>query len=99
RPPSSTLFPYTTLFRSHQRVECFREGYLAVGHGSGRVLAVDERSQDPGDLRQRSRRAVEQELARELRGERLRGELRVFFIGFEVDRKSTRLNSSHLGIS
>src|SRR5256885_9335675 len=26
RPPRSTLFPYTTLFRSHQLVECLDKG-------------------------------------------------------------------------
>src|SRR5471030_3345065 len=51
RPPRSTLFPYTTLFRSWRRAEC------AAGP------------------RRHRRPAVRQ------------------------DRKSTRLNSSHLGIS
>src|SRR5436853_3389091 len=56
RPPSSTLFPYTTLFRSSP---------------GGR--------RQPGDDRRRRPLA-----AADLPGE---------------DRKSTRLNSSHLGIS
>src|SRR5438045_7486526 len=61
RPPISTLFPYTTLFRSH--------------------LPGDR---DHALLRERvGNRAVE------LHGDRLRS----------ADRKSTRLNSSHLGIS
>src|SRR3712207_8268732 len=30
RPPRSTLFPYTTLFRSHERVRLGREAVLAV---------------------------------------------------------------------
>src|SRR5256885_13201252 len=64
RPPRSTLFPYTTLFRSHP---------LAValctpgpGQGAGHVYAHD---------------------AHGLRGRD------------HADRKSTRLNSSHLVIS
>src|SRR5205814_6491623 len=57
RPPRSTLFPYTTLFRS--------EHELRVGHEGARDL-------EPSALSS--------------------GEL-------ERDRKSTRLNSSHLGIS
>src|SRR2546428_6062092 len=31
RPPRSTLFPYTTLFRSHQHVEQDQIGQLAPG--------------------------------------------------------------------
>src|SRR5256885_11963279 len=61
RPPRSTLFPYTTLFRS-----CDREGS---------VLIYDE---------------VKMGCKLGLRGA---GE------HFGVDRKSTRLNSSHLVIS
>src|SRR2546426_8372653 len=50
RPPRSTLFPYTTLFRSHHPVPCLRHvPHAGQGHGA--------------------------------------------------DRKSTRLNSSHLVIS
>src|SRR5690348_17469762 len=63
RPPRSTLFPYTTLFRS-------RVGRLrVVGHA------------DPGRLGQCVRR----------------GEHPARRLG--VDRKSTRLNSSHPSIS
>src|SRR5258707_6731667 len=36
RPPRSTLFPYTTLFRSESRVSCAR---LAVTRRSGALLA------------------------------------------------------------
>src|SRR5258705_7668138 len=53
RPPRSTLFPYTTLFRSHPELGC--PATVARGARSG--------------------------------GDRAK------------DRKSTRLNSSHLGIS
>src|SRR5258705_1033538 len=59
RPPRSTLFPYTTLFRSHAHEAAGRaragEEHIAVLVGKAQVL--------------------------------------------EGDRKSTRLNSSHLGIS
>src|SRR2546430_7999160 len=33
RPPRSTLFPYTTLFRSEERT--FRIVFVAEGHGAG----------------------------------------------------------------
>src|SRR2546426_8171890 len=73
RPPRSTLFPYTTLFRSlrardHERNHRGAEGavpQLAVPHPIAR------------------------------RGERLV----VADEGRPIDRKSTRLNSSHLVIS
>src|SRR5437899_8669507 len=60
RPPRSTLFPYTTLFRS-----------LAAGKVRGVTVALDSIGS-----------AADTET----------------LIG-AIDRKSTRLNSSHLGIS
>src|SRR3712207_8005901 len=77
RPPRSTLFPYTTLFRSRGDRGCdphLRADRRRPGEGRGR---------DRGDrvgLRQPAR-------GRELRGPPA------------VDRKSTRLNSSHANIS
>src|SRR3712207_8450468 len=57
RPPRSTLFPYTTLFRSRlgevQRLAAQaslgeRERAREEGHGPGEVLA---RQEDPGQVR------------------------------------------------
>src|SRR5256885_3986522 len=62
RPPRSTLFPYTTLFRSRELCASFS---LRSARGRGKVVVVD----DADDLNE------------------------------ERDRKSTRLNSSHLVIS
>src|SRR5947199_7376595 len=59
RPPRSTLFPYTTLFRSRRQPECRLPSPARAVRGS-------RRRQRPWSGR---------------------------------DRKSTRLNSSHLGIS
>src|SRR2546426_8061630 len=76
RPPRSTLFPYTTLFRSQQG-EVIR---AAIGVAEGRAARCQ-----PALLRPRRRdRGAQRRLAR---GRRRR------------DRKSTRLNSSHLVIS
>src|SRR2546426_2907031 len=81
RPPRSTLFPYTTLFRSLAALA----GRGAQAHGPGRGGARDR---DSGPLPPRPH-----EPAREAhyppRSERPA-------VG---DRKSTRLNSSHLVIS
>src|SRR5690349_23217846 len=78
RPPRSTLFPYTTLFRSPQGAgrdaglggAHDRQG-VGGAHGAGRLPR-------PGRRGRRARRV------RSLLGQ---------------DRKSTRLNSSHVEIS
>src|SRR5256885_11170578 len=93
RPPRSTLFPYTTLFRSaHDRDED-----AGAARGEGRPASgVHLRAVR---ARHRARRAGERALARSGRSGRRRegGLLGAVLIG--PDRKSTRLNSSHLAIS
>src|SRR3712207_7382958 len=82
RPPRSTLFPYTTLFRSQQR----RTQRVGVGGGEGvegDPVVVDARAHL--HLLQ-AEDAVEQ------------GGLEVD-AAHPLDRKSTRLNSSHANIS
>src|SRR2546426_7207951 len=78
RPPRSTLFPYTTLFRS-----------LPAGAAWARVRRVLRR--DPHRLGPRLRRG-------RARGSHRWLARRVLLRG-RPDRKSTRLNSSHLVIS
>src|SRR3989442_5508016 len=75
RPPRSTLFPYTTLFRS---VQLLGPDFEAVPVLSSTVEVEFETIEFFGVLRQRH------------------GELRT---GTASDRKSTRLNSSHVRIS
>src|SRR5258705_9386557 len=74
RPPRSTLFPYTTLFRSlraGEQVEPVQDQpSTGAGHDGADVVA--------------RQRATERD------GVKTDG---------TIDRKSTRLNSSHLGIS
>src|SRR5256885_9150957 len=85
RPPRSTLFPYTTLFRSPQDHE--PRPALAEDRADGsegdreRVLSGPAVDLEVGQVQ------VEQVAAPQQRVERV------------VDRKSTRLNSSHLVIS
>src|SRR3712207_7052851 len=69
RPPRSTLFPYTTLFRSELVAEQGLDG-LAPAHSVGREVPVPDH------------------VVRRTRGETV-----------ALDRKSTRLNSSHANIS
>src|SRR2546426_8429974 len=70
RPPRSTLFPYTTLFRSLAKA---REEYE--------------------QLLTRARKDIGEEREKALL------ELRREAVELTIDRKSTRLNSSHLVIS
>src|SRR5256885_10829056 len=65
RPPRSTLFPYTTLFRSQKRSQGLRPFDLNIGYVWVRI----NRAITPSELLS------------------------------NPDRKSTRLNSSHLVIS
>src|SRR2546430_7432663 len=83
RPPRSTLFPYTTLFRSHEH-----------SGGAGHVRRGHARSapRRPRRLRQRG----DDVDAR--RGD-VRLHLQRHGGGTAGDRKSTRLNSSHSQIS
>src|SRR5256886_11233506 len=136
RPPRSTLFPYTTLFRSRRemlrRAPPDRDSVLEVAFDllplgnfdRGDVTAVELLGKlSVGDLhrllaaarrelhqrdgahdqqrpeRQRAERAGPVELARRRNAIRHLGEARDVGQVPEVDRKSTRLNSSHSQIS
>src|SRR5262245_63296730 len=83
RPPSPTLFPYTTLFRSRHR---------AAPAGGGRRRGMGRGCAQLQGGRRRDRLAASQETEVRRRGRGRRQTTR-------ADRKSTRLNSSHLGIS
>src|SRR5260221_9171247 len=82
RPPRSTLFPYTTLFRSGAGVRR-REGQGSLQHARGLPLVAQFSLQEA--------RVVERIRVPGVGSDRLAKEL--------VDRKSTRLNSSHTVIS
>src|SRR3712207_8095803 len=73
RPPRSTLFPYTTLFRSARR----RPRRLSCVSCPGKDGSILGRSED------RQHHAVLPDVS----------------LPCDVDRKSTRLNSSHANIS
>src|SRR2546422_10200134 len=96
RPPRSTLFPYTTLFRSliQQRLELRR----VVGEPRAVVLQRFDQhgARVVGALQLFQRFRTQLGIAQGVHAVRLRGG------GLEVrqrDRKSTRLNSSHGYIS
>src|SRR5262245_64347582 len=86
RPPGATLFPYTTLFRSDAELDGIRVR-VGVVEPVGRVdLGLELDRLDGRALQPQCHRAVAA-----LAGGRLHLQ--------RADRKSTRLNSSHLGIS
>src|SRR5690242_21532103 len=81
RPPRSTLFPYTTLFRSGQRDDHHVEARIAhpARHHRYRLGPAEHGRADDGK-RQRQDHGPDR-------------------IDVTEDRKSTRLNSSHMSIS
>src|SRR5690242_20873458 len=84
RPPSSTLFPYTTLFRSSPTF--FTRSPHTPGTGVHTEPAVSQLQPDSTVLQ-----SAEQPSPL--------GRLQNRRVGLELDRKSTRLNSSHMSIS
>src|SRR3712207_9155526 len=96
RPPRSTLFPYTTLFRSDAR-----RAQLLLRVRGGREVRVDVRRDvriaagPPVDARPRG---SEPRLDAERPGA-LDEEVHHGLVRRRGDRKSTRLNSSHANIS
>src|SRR5690606_41513541 len=86
RPPKSTLFPYTTLFRSLVH----RDQSPVVGQRGVLHLGEVQQSRVVDEYVQRT------ELARHAVD---RGRPVLFGRDVEPDRKSTRLNSSHVKIS
>src|SRR5690606_41841065 len=82
RPPRSTLFPYTTLFRSLGRLGAGLEQVVLDAGGERGLRDVHDQV---GHLRPTG------QLAQHL--------LQLLLHLGELDRKSTRLNSSHVKIS
>src|SRR5204863_8957875 len=81
RPPSSTLFPYTTLFRSIHLLTSLRSMSLALCWAP----PVSRARRSPGEQTSPFVALIARQVSDE------RGKLE--------DRKSTRLNSSHVEIS
>src|SRR2546426_5671618 len=79
RPPRSTLFPYTTLFRSSPPLVLYPDGKYKIWGEQGTYKIEGNRL--------------------ELSESRKREPIAFNLVGALLDRKSTRLNSSHLVIS
>src|SRR3712207_9335232 len=96
RPPRSTLFPYTTLFRSifacqHlARENVWMPELQSHANGASRLMRIEVLARDPAAAAAHMARLLDRAAEREADG------------AFRVasgDRKSTRLNSSHANIS
>src|SRR3712207_7081825 len=83
RPPRSTLFPYTTLFRS--------TGEIAFA-----LNVLGSVARDTGDFAEARRLCRESLAICEATGDQANMAASLLALG---DRKSTRLNSSHANIS
>src|SRR3712207_8897142 len=88
RPPRSTLFPYTTLFRSHARkLAAFLRILEQLGAGPDEAAFVGDDFPDLAILRVVALPVAVANAVPEI------------VAASRVDRKSTRLNSSHANIS
>src|SRR2546430_6850505 len=89
RPPRSTLFPYTTLFRSPEEVML---GAVMFGHRHFQpvidaiIQLAEKAAKEPRELQVVDNAALEKEILGLVESDL-------------QDRKSTRLNSSHSQIS
>src|SRR5207302_10340955 len=98
RPPSTTLFPYTTLFRSTRG--CIKPRIKAsditinIGKGEKVPFPMGNKKLKWGEV-------VHNQSVTWLDSwqERCTGTPKYVFMGASSDRKSTRLNSSHVKIS
>src|SRR5688572_31374969 len=82
RPPRSTLFPYTTLFRSELSYRDYLEALYEMaeeGIPTQQARLAEWLGVSPASVSEAMKRLIER--------------------GMVVDRKSTRLNSSHSQIS
>src|SRR5205085_8443143 len=95
-PPTPTLFPYTTLFRSHEQ----SSQIISQSIGRYRRTQRGDRFQEARDVELLDDGAAAQVRRQQaMEGTQVQQGLELAVGVFEIDRKSTRLNSSHSQIS
>src|SRR2546426_2762966 len=111
RPPRSTLFPYTTLFRSRSMFGQFVSVAACPTCGGEGMVIADPCPKCGGDGRVRTEKTVQIDVPAgvadhhylTMRGQGVPGPRNGppgdLVAVLDIDRKSTRLNSSHLVIS
>src|SRR3712207_7510475 len=95
RPPRSTLFPYTTLFRSWW----IRQAIQRAVADKGRTIRVPVHMGEKIRKMARVYNELSAQLEREPTDEEVAERLSWDVDRVKEDRKSTRLNSSHANIS
>src|SRR3712207_9523939 len=96
RPPRSTLFPYTTLFRSAEARTLRAYYYSMLWKFWGNIPMFFENLAAPFTAKQETADEVYKMVITDL--EEVIG-MNALPIQWDEDRKSTRLNSSHANIS
>src|SRR5207253_9265553 len=99
RPPSLPLFPYTTLFRSHQNHLSIREIARSCGLPTSTVGDYLKRAEAAGLAWPIPEELSEEQLLSKLLGSMTGPVASPAPPDLPEDRKSTRLNSSHVAIS
>ena len=93
RPPRSTLFPYTTLFRSDSRMaddKSMKETIKITCNDIWKVYGANPGQFFPNSDTEQTKTAL---------ADHIRAQGHIVAAGNVSDRKSTRLNSSHKPIS
>src|SRR3712207_9123301 len=96
RPPRSTLFPYTTLFRSGAAISAFagkKQEAASPSEGRAETQRFASTNEGSGRVSEERYEEVREDLLALVRDENPKVALDW------LDRKSTRLNSSHANIS
>src|ERR1043166_6557144 len=103
RPPRSTLFPYTTLFRSVRLGRggrgAPRSGGIRQDRQAGYAAAAGRGGAGAGGVAPGDPRAARPVTTLTVLGSGSRGNACALVSGGCTDRKSTRLNSSHVSES
>src|SRR5204863_10166333 len=97
RPPAPTLFPYTTLFRSQAAANAW--GYAWTGFQN--AAAAFQSALEDKDGNRAAAVALVRQLTKKIQSNPDVTDVQRAALGITIakDRKSTRLNSSHVEIS